>query len=281
MANTKKKNKKVTKEKKENNKKEEEIKVKKLLGIKILLAVLIIIVILLSAYSVSKNLDLNRGKMVLKRDYNKDIVYTLYTSKSTNNHETKIPRLNINSIYADRINEEINTLMLRDYEIDDKEIKCKEYCSQITYIYYLNNNILSLLVKDDSAESPNAHVYHTYNIDIYTGEEITNKELVKLKKIKEEDFSLKLSNIIKKAYPFDKYYDGKNNYPEEKAYAMQVYNRIVDLKNCSIDNKMFLNDKGQLLVIVGIHYYAGGEGATYNLINMDTKQYIYYMNYEM
>lgn len=224
----------------------------------------------------------NSNKSVLKKDESKDVVYTLYTSKSTNNFETKIPMININSVYADRVNKEISEFMYKEYDDDNNGgIKCKEYCSQIIYKYYLNDNILSLVIKLDAAESGNAHEYYAYNIDIYTGEEVTNKDLVKLKNINESDFATKLSSTFKEAYPFDKYYPENEYGKEYKDFAIQTYNQTTDLKNCSIDNPIFLNENGELMVVIGVHYYAGGEGATYSLINMDTKQFIYYEDYKM
>ena len=60
-----------------------------------------------------------------------------------------------------------------------------------------------------------------------------------------------------------------------------MYNKTTDLNNCSIDNPMFLNENGELMVVFGVYYYAGGEGATRSIVNMDTKQFIYYENYKI
>ena len=230
-----------------------------------------------------KDITDNSNKKILKKNESKDVVYTAYKGKSSDNMDVLIPEINIDSIYAKKINLEIRTKMLVDYKYDDSNvINCNsELCPMIKYKYYINNNILSLLVYVDYLTDPINHEYYTYNIDVYTGEEITNKDLVKLKNINEKNFSKKLSDVFKEAYAFDKYYDGKNNYPDEKKFATEMYNKTTDLNNCSIGNPMFLNENGELIVVLGVYYYAGGEGTTDSIVNIDQKQFIYYEDYKM
>jgi len=263
-------------------------------GLIVLIIILILMVLGLSGYLVydkfitkqetSDTTKNNSNKKVLKKDESKDIVYTLYTVKPEPyfDVESSIPKLNIDSAYANKINNEISTIVYIGYENDSNGgIKCKDDCQLIQYKYYLNNNILSLVLYEDGQTSPLSHQYHTYNIDIYTGEEVTNKDLVKLKNINESDFEVKLSNTFKEAYPFDKYYPESEYGKEGKDFATQTYNQTIDLKNCSIDNPMFLNENGELVVVIGVYYYAGGEGAIYSLVNIDQKQFIYYEDYKM
>lgn len=271
-------------------------------GLKILLVILILIVLGLSGYLVydkfinkednksttkattNNNTQVdNSNKKVLKKDESKEIVYTLYTGKSSDNMEVIVPEINIDSKYTERVNSDIRTIMLKDYKYNGANgIICNsELCPMIKYKYYVNNNILSLVIYVDYLTDPLNHNYYTYNIDIYTGEEITNKDLSKIKNIDINDFSTKLSNTFKEAYPFDKYYDGNNNYSEEKEFAQKTYSMTTDSKNCSIDNPMFLNENGELNVILGVYYYAGGEGSTDNILNIDAKQFIYYDNFKM
>lgn len=277
-------------------------------GLKILLVILIIIVLALSGYLVydkfivkdetkitttqKTDTQINKNKTVLKKDESKEIVYTIYTGKPSEsfpviyegNAVTEIPKININSIYADKINKEILALMYKSYDYDgnvNDSLKCKDFCSLIRYKYFINSNILSLVIYQDGGTDPLNHEYYAYNIDIYTGEDVSNKDLVKSKNIDVNNFNTKLSNTFKDAYPFDKYYDGKESYEGEKDFATQMYNKTMDLTNCSIDNAMFLNENGELMVVVGVYYYAGGEGAIYSLVNMNQKQFIYYENYKI
>ena len=274
-------------------------------GLVVLIIILILMVLGLSGYLVydkfiTKNTKItneeketktstidNGNKKILKKDESKEVVYTLYSvniEKVFGKFVSNIPNINIDSIYAKKVNGEINSLIYSmgyDNNYDENGIKCKDFCSLIQYKYYLNDNILSLVVYEDGQTDPLSHTYYTYNIDIYTGEEITNKDLVKLKNIDVNDFSTKLSNTFKDAYSFDKYYP-ENQYGKEfKSLATQTYNETVDLKNCSIDNPMFLNENGELNVILGVYYYAGGEGTTDSIVNIDQKQFIYYEDYKM
>lgn len=225
----------------------------------------------------------NSNKKVLKKDESKDVVYD-YAYDKTSEKISKMPYININSVYADSINKKIEDIIKNDeYTIENNTLKSTSPTggAWITYKSFINDNILSIILYEDFIASNNSHKYYSYNIDIYTGEEVTNKDLVKLKNINESDFEAKLSNTFKEAYPFDKYYPESQYGNEGKDFATQMYNKTTELQNCSIDNPMFLNENGELMVVLGVYYYAGGEGATYSIVNMDTKQFIYYEDYKM
>ena len=249
---------------------------KKNKGVIVLLVILIIIVLGLSAYVVydkvieknnvsekEENTTTNKEKKMLLKDESKDIVYDLYNESKQEqdtgrNINIKLPYLNINSDYANIINKEINLI----YQKQNEQVLIYPY----DYSYYINDNILSLIIKtSDEGCYPD---YYVYNIDIYNGNSISNLELLDKNGIDTTDFSKNLSSIVVNNIKKEQYYPGQCDVGSD---CWILYNSSIEYTNCDIDNDMFLDKDGNLNVVLNLHYYVGGLDAHKNIFNYNTK----------
>ncbi len=110
----------------------------------------------------------------------------------------KIPKININSDDVNEINKEINDKIISQAK---KSITGIEKYNgsrglyKINYLYYINNDILSVVIElDFDADIVD---YYTYNINTTTGAKVTNEEILKIKKLTDTQFSEKLSSAAK------------------------------------------------------------------------------------
>ena len=132
------------------------------------------------------------------------------------------------------------------------------------YKYYTNGNMLSLVIaKYYDCEYVD---FYVYNINIKTGEEITNKEILEIKQKSENQFSKELSEILKTLIVSPE----KITDLEAKKFVEEQYNKTIDLDNCSVDLPMYLNEKNNLCTIAKIYPIAGAEFIN-SIINIDEK----------
>ena len=174
-----------------------------------------------------------------KLDFTKDWVYTQY-----NDAENKLPKLNMYSPYAEKINKEIETKLLQD-------IKSGNSYGIASYQWHINNNILSLVV--DNKGPNDVHAYYIYNINMDTGDAYTNAELLKLKGLVENDFASKLKNACAARFLEDYGMDSTL-----ELYT-SAYKKTLE-KTYNKDVKMFLNSSGDLMAVGYVYSIAGPEG---------------------
>ena len=181
-------------------------------------------------------------KDVKKIDTSKELVYT-YASKQSekDDYSFEIPYVNIDSDYAKEINKKIE----KDYSIDKLVKEAKEapdVLRVIEYKVYINNNILSLVITEGYAINTE---YFAYNIDIYTGEKISNEQILKNKNISENNFLSKVEELCIKAV--NEIY--KNNKDNSKQKSINT--TIKENKNMKIN--MFLDNNNKINIISMIY----------------------------
>jgi len=197
------------------------------------------------------------NKIVKKLDDSKEIVYTSYYKESQEDarEKMKLPFINIDSEYAKSINEDIKGIQKNIEEGDT-------WCG---YDYYLNLNILSVMVK---WSFPSLDCYKIYNIDVYTGNKVKNSEILKYKNIDTDDFTNKLPEYYGKAYTFGENLDDAL---EEIASGEEQKNAYIDGYNKTIKNipndiekiDMYLNEEGKIIIIPQI-FPTAGDGYQWN-----------------
>lgn len=227
----------------------------------------------------NKSEELNKNtKDVAVKDSSKGVVYELVNDVKTwkyynqyygeymdAGYSYKIPQINIDSADAEKINQKIKDKYLTQYN------EAVEYRNEnngetgiwyrIEYAYHINGDVVSIII--DSKGESEGKDRSSYNINMKTGKEVTNTELLKIKGITEEEFPSKLSNILTET--LRDMYTG-NIEPAE--FMTAQYKRTTSLENCSIDNDMYLNVNGDLCVIVNRYNIAGGE-STKIIIDID------------
>lgn len=133
-------------------------------------------------------------KEVLLKDKTKEVVYTYADNDIYSEH--KVPQINIDSDYADNINQSILSFY---NEFKNSSELVESYTGyRFNYKYYIEDETVSIVVShttEDGAENPTK----VYNINKYTGLEVKKSEILKKFNINEYDLSDKFNksyNVI-------------------------------------------------------------------------------------
>lgn len=232
-----------------------------------IIVLLIIIIIILGLYIlmdkgiIKINNTTNKTKQVTteekKDEIENKILYLDDSKEIVYENEKKIPVVNIDSKYAIAINNELSNI-----KIDEN--------STISYSYYTNKNVLSLVFKQ--AYDNDYKYYHIYNIDIYTGNEINNINLLKIKEIDESQFSDLASNIFKDIIKDDLTVIAKSDSSLKDKHQAR-YNLSISKENFEVTKvPMYLNKNNNLVINVDHYALAGGDAPYQTLVNFDLKQ---------
>lgn len=187
----------------------------------------------------------------------KDVIYTIYDIKEEKSEQyqvdIKLPVFNISSDVATEFNNTTQTIFA------DKATNVLSGTNQYTiynveYTAYLNENILSLVIKSTLKEGNSAQriIVQTYNYDIETGKRVTLNDILQINDIKENDVNKKIEKQVKEA--------NKQAETISGAIGQTVYKR--DLNNAmylaeNVSN-FFIGKNGQIYII----YAYGNNNAT-------------------
>lgn len=182
-------------------------------------------------------------------DSSKDIVYTLY--------DKSYPIINLDSSEIEDINDKIE----QNYKGPDKP---REF-GLSEYNYYLNNEILSLVISTE--DNTGFYYYDVYNINVKTGKIVSNADLLKSKNIDEQSFLSKLPEYYKNKFMevnsgatgIESTIEGKNLYEEQ-------YNKTISTDNYNMQTQMFLDNNQKINIVAKIYSLAGAD-YYYHIIN--------------
>ena len=211
-----------------------------------------------------KNETIQEEDEIKLLDEDKDLVYDYYNKKIAGN-EYRIPAINLDYSNIESINKEIANLVEKELkEIENVRELPEGAISRTDYRWYQNKNILSVVF---FIEGYHVDDYYVYNIDVYTGEEITNKDLLAAEKIDEDEFPEMCSEAV------EDYYE---TYLYSKDIAESAGTVYDDAKRKSIDEDnfkvsktdMFIGEDGKVYIIAKVTTIAG---AGYNnfVINIE------------
>ncbi len=193
---------------------------------------------------------------VNKIDQTKDIVYTTYEIKmfSENKYDinVNIPAINIDSETAKKINKEIDDIFGSKV---NTVILSKDILSiyNLDYVAYLNDNILSLVIKATLKELDYSQrvIIKTYNYDISKDEEVTLGTFLAKKNLNKNDVYKRVTDEIEKVIT--------NNEALAKV-GFEVYRREKDDKIYLPENtEIFFIDENDYLYLI---YAYGNNGFT-------------------
>lgn len=157
---------------------------------KILLVILIVIIVMTI---VSLNMN---SKKNIKIYFSEDYVYTKDTYEHDEGFISELPYINIKNDNVMKINNDL----INSYHITTK---LKEEYMQ--YEYFINDNILSLIVKYYNLDSydvyPNISIY---NFDIKSGNVLSNNDLLNRLSVSEEVASSSIENGIRAYYDYER-----------------------------------------------------------------------------
>lgn len=193
---------------------------------------------------ISNNYDVTN---LQKRDVSKDIVYSAYDiQKQEENYEVNIhlPVMNIKGDVPTEFNKTTQSIFVNKAS----EILNNKYTEKVIYsvdyIAYINDNILSLVIKSTlkQGNNPQRVIVQTYNYNLETGEKVQLADALTKKNIVQTDCQNKINEIVAKAQ-------------EEAQVLLQsgytVYNRNLSDSIYQISNiSTFFLGKNQELYII-------------------------------
>lgn len=196
----------------------------------------------------------NGAKKVLYEDSSRDLVYA-FTRECIEQDEVAIklvelPYVNIASTYAKEINSNLKAMDL-------------SYNSDYKYYTYLNDNILSLVI-EQKINVNLSRFYTVYNIDIYTGERVSNKEIFECIGTTEN----KVKEVLQQSYhnAFLLKFPTISELYEDYTQSME-YKSTVSEENLSLDVPMFLG-LNKSLKLVGKIYSPAGAIYYYSIVDV-------------
>lgn len=182
-----------------------------------------------------------------KRNESKDIVYSAYDiQKQEENYEVDIhlPVVNIKGDVPTEFNKTTQSIFVNKASDILNNKYTEKVIYSVDYIAYINDNILSLVIKSTlkQGNNPQRVIVQTYNYNLETGEKVQLADVLTKKNIVQTDYQNKINEIVAKAQ-------------EEAQVLLQsgytVYNRNLSDSIYQISNiSTFFLGKNQELYII-------------------------------
>lgn len=178
-----------------------------------------------------------------------DIIYAAYNIKEEKDEKYSVninlPVFNVQGDVATEFNATTQSIFAN--KANDVLSKSNEYTIyNIEYVGYLNENILSLVIKSTLKEGNNAQriIVQTYNYDIKTGKKITLNEILEARGIDLKEVNRKIEKQVKEA----------NKQAEAISEALIQSGQSVYKRD--INNAMYVTDNVN-------HFFMGLDGQIY------------------
>ena len=192
---------------------------------------------------------------IIKIDNTKDIVYSAYDiDDDTDNYEINIhiPVININSELSSTFNQNTQEIFVsKANEVLQSQNNTIKTIYSIDYTAYINNNILSLVIRSTLKEgtSPQRIIVQTYNYNLNTNEEASLVDLITIKMLNTDEVNAKIREVVTAANSEDKAL-------QDMGYN-QIYIRDLESDIYTVENAgaYFLGPNGELYIV-----YAYGNG---------------------
>lgn len=210
-----------------------------------------------------------------KIDANKDFIYSVVEYG-----DYKYPAININTESVRNINNEIK----EKYGFTETDAKSSQLSikgiGQITYDYYINNNILSVVVKKCENSST---LLNSYNIEISSGEKADTTKII-------EDKGFNTSEVIEKIIEISEK-ELNSSTESKKSNMLQYWSTTYEKEESTwkeeLDNNaknlsnIYLNKNGELCILLEFKQ-PGGEWICIKTIEINVSRgYSYsYIEYE-
>lgn len=214
-------------------------------------------------YSLAQEININ------KIDNNKEIVYSkeiyipdkLPEDLNVDEVRTELPTINLDYESVETINKEIEE---KYDELKDENIITDDMVNinSVKYKYYVNDNILSLVIEYKSYNYTAGYInyeYKTYNIDKNTGKVLSNKDLLEIKNLSLNDVYNRIVENIEKEYKNLGYDDYKN-----ADFYKETINNIK--KDDKIVSSLFIDSDNNLSVYLNIRMNMGPGTITRNFV---------------
>lgn len=164
-----------------------------------------------------------------------------FTPNSSNDViKYRIPRINLSSSDASRVNSEIREAYEKDFDNIHNSDDPAMYCYGIDYSYYTSNGVLSVVI---GAHYYSNSVYHkVYNFDLSTGAQLDNNQLLDKLGKSFSDIKDNLKNAIREDYDNNYALTGPKN-----TYTQSLEQTLAD---SNLDNvKLFIGENSSLCAV--------------------------------
>lgn len=148
------------------------------------------------------------ANFVNKIQPSKDVVYTTYSLneiyEGKYEMQVNIPLININNESAIKIDKEILSIFydkVKSIIDNSREETTAKTIYTVSYTAYLNENLLSLVIKANLKEGdkPQRVIIKTYTYNVSTNKEISLNEIIDLKNLNSNDIQSKITKTIEDA----------------------------------------------------------------------------------
>ena len=186
------------------------------------------------------------GITKLKAD--QEIIYALDKTESTDAYEIDIhvPVVNIKSDVASSFNKVTQAVFAnKANEVLKKTDVTTKTLYNIDYVAYVNEDILSVVIKSTLKEGQSAQrvIVQTYNYNLSTGAEVKLNELVTKKALNKDEVNSKIKSVVQEA-------DNESKLVASAGYN-EVFSRDLNSSMYTVDNSgtFFLGDSQKLYII--------------------------------
>lgn len=189
----------------------------------------------------------------LRKNKQNDIVTDLVNMK-TSHAICRLPKINIGSENVKRINKKIEEINNAIQEGIKKHLNDDYY--RTNYEYFINNNVLSVVIYWRTPEDWDGTNIIAYNIDINSGKQIEDKDILK-------NIDIDINDLRNKVYEIA---ESTGEFKQFGEYDIISKDRI-DLG----DYDLFLNEKGDVCVTIPVD---GTDIVGHYILNLNTKHSI-------
>ena len=190
-------------------------------------------------------------QQITKIDEEKEIVYSVFDKEYDyfdEKTQVEIPAFNINTEEI----KELNSKIEEEYQ-EVAEANEEFGATEVTYEYYVNDDIVSLVIKKAHLES-SIYNYAVYNVNQKTGEILDKEGILTAKNITKSEYEEKIAKQISTKF-------------DENTAALKEMGGYEELKeknnskeNCSLENtEVYLGNNGKLQYIANVYSIAGAE----------------------
>lgn len=192
------------------------------------------------------------GNFANKIDNMKELVYTSYELNEVfeGKYEvrTNIPVININHQNAINIDKQISSIFhnkVNSILAESKKEGAGKALYTVSYSAYLNQNILSLVIKAalKEGDNPQRLIIQTYNYNLSTNQEVTLSEMLGIKGVSKEAAETKIKEEVEEAI---KYTESLSSLGYDQYYERDINSDIYKLEK---SNNYFIGPNESIYII--------------------------------
>ncbi len=178
---------------------------------------------------------------------------------NTYNYSYHVPKLLIDTPASEALNEKIGNRMMEyiENELENMDMQCSLTAYKCGYSAYLNDNILSLVIfihtDFDYSE------YFSVNIDVHSGREIPNEELLNISGYGLDDFTAMQKNALERGF-FELYGEMEQDFESDgDSLYNEVYNNTLSNADSLSECFVYFGPLHELRFIGKIYSFGGAD----------------------